>query len=78
MGEEERQGINENYSNSFDEEGLAFYVHSAGAGLGTTFYRFHNTGQPGTYIFAGSEERANILENFPSFEEEGAAFEVGI
>ena len=78
VGEEERQGINENFSESFVEEGLAFYVYGAGSGQGTTFYRFQNTAQPGTYLFAGTEERENILANFPSFVEEGAAFEVGI
>ena len=77
VGEEERQGINDNYSESFVEEGLSFYVYGAGSGEGTTFYRFQNTAQPGTYLFAGPEERENILENFPSFVEEGAAFEVG-
>ena len=73
----ERTGIFENYADSFSEDGLAFYVNSAGTGLGETFYRFHNTDQPGTYIFAAGEERANILANFTNFVEEGAAFEVG-
>jgi predicted outer membrane repeat protein len=72
------QNINENFSESFNEEGLAFYVYGVGEDEGTTFYRFQNEDKPGTYLFAGPEERQNILENFPNFTEEGAAFEVGI
>jgi predicted outer membrane repeat protein len=75
-GEEERQSINENFSESFNEEGLAFYVYGADSNVGTTFYRFQNTARPGTYLFAGPEERQNILDNFPEFVEEGAAFNV--
>lgn len=75
-GEEERVSINQNFSESFTEEGLAFYVYEADSGIGTTFYRFQNTGLPGTYIFAGLSERESILENFPTFQEEGAAFNV--
>ena len=77
-GETERASINENFSETFTEEGLAFYVYGADANLGETFYRFQNSGLPGTYLFAGETERANILENFPSFIEEGVAFEVNI
>ncbi len=75
-GEEERQSINQNFAEDFNEEGLAFYVYGAGSGLGTTFYRFHNDNRPGTYLFAGPEEREGILDNFPNFTEEGIAFEV--
>jgi predicted outer membrane repeat protein len=78
VGEEERQGILENFSNDFNEEGLAFYVYGVGEEKGTTFYRFQNEDKPGTYLFAGPEERENIVENFPNFTEEGVAFEVGI
>jgi hypothetical protein len=78
VGEEERQGILENFSNDFNEEGLAFYVYGVGEEKGTTFYRFQNEDKPGTYLFAGPEERENIIDNFPNFTEEGPAFEVGI
>ncbi len=78
VGEQERAGINANFSESFTEEGLAFYVYNGGANLGTTFYRFQNSGLPGTYLFAGGTERANILEDFPAFIEEGIAFEVEV
>ena len=74
--EQERQSINRDFSESFTEEGLAFYVYEAGSGLGTDFSRFQNTTQPGTYLFATGDERENIRVNFPIFEEEGLAFEV--
>jgi len=45
--------------------------------VGTTFYRFQNSDVPGTYLYAGPEERQNILNLFPNFQEEGAAFSVG-
>ena len=77
-GEAERNNINTNFSETFTEEGLAFYVYGANEGQGSTLYRFQNTAQPGTYIFVAEEERENIIENFPSFVEEGIAFEVGI
>jgi len=50
----------------------------ATSALGTTIFRFQNTAQPGTFLFAGAEERTNILANFPQFVEEGAAFNVAI
>jgi len=80
VGEEERNAIhsNPNLSESFSEEGLAFYVYGAGAELGTPFTRFQNTNVPGTYIFASPDESADIRNNFPNFIEEGVAFEVGI
>ena len=76
-GETERENINQNFADSFNEEGLAFYVYSVGSGRGSTFYRFQNQDRSGTYLFAGEAERENILANFPNFIEEGAAFEVG-
>jgi hypothetical protein len=76
VGETERESINRDFSNSFTEEGLAFYVFGANEGEGTTLYRFQNSAQPGTYIFVAEAERTNILENFSSFVEEGIAFEV--
>ena len=80
VGEEERNAINSdpNLSESFIHEGLAFYVYGVGAGLGKAFTRFQNTDIPGTYLFAGPEESEDIRNNFPSFIEEGIAFEVGI
>ena len=78
VGETERNNINNNFKDTFSEEGLAFYVYGADEGEGTTLYRFRNTSQSGTYIFVAEAERANILENYPSFIEEGAAFEVNL
>lgn len=75
VGESERVNINENFAESFTEEGLAFYVYSAGSGLGTEFSRFQNSDLPGTYFFTTGEERENIRANFPNFIEEGLAFE---
>ena len=77
-GEAEREDINENFSDDFNEEGLAFYVYGVGAGEATEFVRFQNSDRPGTYLFAGPEEAEGIRDNFPSFEEEGVAFEVVI
>jgi hypothetical protein len=78
VGETERNNINQNFQHTFSEEGLAFYVYGADEGRGTTLYRFQNTNQPGTYIFVAEAERANIIDNYPSFIEEGSAFEVNI
>lgn len=78
VGETERENIQENFAESFSEEGLAFYTRSADSGLGTSFSRFHNNAQPGTYLFATGSERENIRENFPNFEEEGIAFSVEV
>ena len=75
VGDEERAGILENFSDSFTEEGLAFYVYGVGAEQGTSFTRFHNDHFPGTYLYAAGEEAENIKLNFPNFEDEGAAFE---
>lgn len=77
-GESERVQINNNFDESFVEEGLAFYVYGVGTGLATEFTRFQNSAIPGTYLFARPEETQNIRENFPGFIEEGLAFEVGI
>lgn len=78
VGESERENIREDFADSFTEEGLAFYTYSADSELGTDFSRFQNTAQPGTYLFATGEEKANIRENFPNFVEEGIAFSVEI
>jgi hypothetical protein len=41
-------------------------------------YRFQNTGQPGTYLFAGEQEANSIRQSFKNFKEEGFAFQVAI
>lgn len=79
VGEEERVNINENFSESFTEEGLAFYVYGVGAEAATEFTRFRNLNSPENYLYATGEEAQNIRDNFATtFEEEGAAFEVDI
>ena len=77
-GEAESQSIRLNFFDSFIEEGIAFYVYGAGSGLGTPFDRFQNLDRPGTYLYAGPGESANIIDNFPGFQLEGVAFEVGV
>ena len=78
VGEREKENIQENFASSFTEEGLAFYTYGVDSGLGTSFSRFQNTTQPGTYLFATGDERENIRENFPNFIEEGTAFSVDV
>jgi len=73
-GEEERASINQNFSESFAEEGFAFAAYGCGSGVGDAVYRFHNSDRPGTYLFAGAEERTSIISDFPNFVEEGCAF----
>ena len=77
-GEGERASINENFSESFVEEGFAFAAYGCGSGVGDAVYRFQNSDRPGTYLFAGAEERTSILANFPNFVEEGCAFHVDL
>lgn len=43
----------------------------------TPFYRFQNSTQPGTYLFAGATERESVLANNTNFAEEGFAFTLG-
>ncbi|VEP15361.1 putative Peptidylprolyl isomerase [Hyella patelloides LEGE 07179] len=76
-GESERQSINENFSESFAEEGLAFYVYGAGTGEGIEFNRFQNNIN-NTFLFAGPEETANINSDSnlsEIFTDQGVAFE---
>ena len=54
------------------------YSQADSADVGMDFYRFQNLDVPGTYIFVGSDERLNILDNYPNFVEEGIAFEVEV
>jgi|GEM_PF-6407509 len=80
VGEEERNSINAdpNFSSSFTEEGIAFHVYGAGTNQATPLSRFQNLNVPGTYLYAGGFEAANIRANFSnSFIDEGIAFEVG-
>ena len=80
VGEDERNNINAdpNFANAFDEEGIAFYIYGAGAGIETPFSRFQNTNVSGTYLYATGEEANNIRANFPGFLDEGVAFEARI
>ncbi|MBD2394462.1 hypothetical protein H6G11_09370 [Cyanobacterium aponinum FACHB-4101] len=76
VNEQERQSIIQNYSNTFIEEGLAFYAYGADSNQGQDIYRFQNLDRPSTYIFVGEQERQNILANHSNFREEGVAFEI--
>ena len=79
VGEEERNSINENFAESFTEEGIAFYAFGVGAGEATEFVRFRNLNSPENYLYATGEEAQNIRDNFnDTFVEEGVAFEVGL
>lgn len=79
VGDEERASINENFAESFNEEGVAFYVYGVGAQEATEFSRFRNLNSPENYLYATGEEAQSIRDNFANtFEEEGAAFEVEI
>ncbi|RMD73013.1 MAG: hypothetical protein D6822_00300, partial [Cyanobacteria bacterium J149] len=74
VGEEERDSILTNYTNSFIEEGLAFYVSDTPEDGLVAFNRFRNTNQTGGYIYAGEEESQSIQANYPNFVSEGIAF----
>ncbi|WPF87471.1 choice-of-anchor Q domain-containing protein [Cyanobacterium aponinum AL20118] len=76
VGEQERQSVLQNYSNTFIEEGIAFYVYGADANKGTDIFRLQNLDVPGTYIYVKEQEKNNILANFDNFRLEGVAFEV--
>lgn len=76
VGEQERQSVLQNYSNTFVEEGIAFYVYGADANKGTDIFRLQNLDVPGTYIYVKEQEKNNILANFDNFRLEGVAFEV--
>ena len=80
VGEAERNNINAdpNFSQSFTEEGIAFYVYDGAAEKGADFIRFQNSAVPGTYIYATGAEAENIRNNLPGFIEEGIAFEAEI
>lgn len=80
VGEVERNSINANptFSNSFTDEGIAFYVYGAGSNQGNAFSRFQNSNVPGTYLYAAGAEADGIRANFPNFLDEGIAFEAGL
>ena len=73
---QESQNIETNFSSSFLNEGVAFYVYSADSNQGSPIYRFQNEDVSGTYLFAGENEKNNIIENFDNFQLEGVAFNV--
>ncbi len=75
-GDAEAANIRTNFRN-FTEEGLAFQVAvEQSDSLMQPLYRFQNRDIPGTYLFAGDAEAANIRINFKNFIEEGLAFYV--
>jgi chemotaxis methyl-accepting protein methylase len=75
-GESEAANIRANFKN-FKEEGLAFQVAVEKSDpLMQPLFRFQNSNVPGTYLFAGESEAANIRANFKNFKEEGLAFYV--
>ncbi|MDJ0900002.1 MAG: vanadium-dependent haloperoxidase [Xenococcus sp. MO_188.B8] len=81
VGESERAKIqsDENLSQAFSEEGLAFYVYGVGAGQATEFYRFRSLNIAGSYLYVTGAERANLIANYSdSYVEEGVAFEARV
>lgn len=78
VGEAERDMIFNYYNDTFTYEGVAFYVREANSGIGMDLSRFHNTANPGTYLFAGGSERDHIRAAYPGMIEEGEAFNVDI
>ncbi|BAQ65275.1 Calx-beta domain-containing protein [Geminocystis sp. NIES-3709] len=74
VGEEERESVLSNYSDSFIEEGLAFYVSDTPEDDLVAFNRFRNSSLEGAYIYAGEEESESIRGNYPQFIDEGVAF----
>ena len=78
-GAEERENINQNFPNSFTEEGLAFNAAIEPNDELIALYRFQSNVLPGTYLYVGEDERNSInadpnLAN--NFNEEGIAFYV--
>ena len=77
VGEEERVAINAdpNFSGTYSEEGLAFYVYGADSGDGDLFNRLRNQTLPGAYLYATGDELATIQTELPDiYADEGAAF----
>ena len=81
VGAEERDAINNdpNFSATYTEEGLAFYVYGVGAGEGADFHRLRNLNLPGAYLYATGDELADIQTNLSNnYADEGRAFETEI
>ena len=81
VGEDERNSINSdpNLAAVFTEEGRAFSVYGADAGIETGFSRFRNLNSPNSYLYAAGAEADSIRNDFAStFVDEGSAFEAGI
>ncbi|MGK7897998.1 MAG: FG-GAP repeat domain-containing protein [Xenococcus sp. (in: cyanobacteria)] len=75
--EEERVSINQNFNDSFIEEGIAFNAAIEPDDELIPFFRFQNNQMPGTYLYAGQAERdsINIDPNLANnFTDEGIAF----
>lgn len=81
VGEEERAAINAdpNFSGTYTEEGLAFYVYGADSGEGDLFNRFRRLDIPGAYLYATGEESATIQTELAGlYTDEGGAFAAAI
>ncbi len=80
VGEKERNIIkaDSNLADAFNDEGIAFYVYHAGAGIGVSFSRFQNSEIAGTYLYATGAEADSIRSSCPNFIDEGIAFEAAI
>ena len=75
--EEERVSINQNFNDSFIEEGIAFNAAIEPDDELIPFFRFQNNQMPGTYLYVGEAERntINIDSNLANnFTDEGIAF----
>jgi subtilisin family serine protease len=69
-GENEKNSVVANYSNTFNLEGTAFYIPPSG----TPIYRFLNLTN-GTYLFTGEEEKVSVQDHYSqTFKLEGLAF----
>ena len=81
VAEKEKQNINQNFADSFIEEGIAFNAAVKPNDELIPLFRFQSTQRPGTYLFTAEEER-NSIKADPSlsnaFSEEGIAFEARI
>jgi|GEM_PF-4396485 len=77
VGEAERETVNRDFSDNFEEEGLAFRASSEPKDQLIDLYRFRSN--QGTYLYVGEDERNNINNdvNFSGeYTEEGRAFSV--
>ena len=77
VGEEERANIikNNDLSEAFNEEGVAFHVYDSVSGIGSDIYRLRDTTVMGNYLYVGEGEKDYILEHYQDkFVDEGIAF----